>query len=96
MQKCPYYVVLYMQSVLIVQCSIYKVSLLCSALNAKCPYYVVLYMAPLFAFVYVRVGLDRMHASDRVHSGAEEGRSGERRAELHVVAQVHLGRRHVN
>ena len=31
--KCPYYVVLYMQSVLI-----------CSALYAKCSYYVVLYM----------------------------------------------------
>ena len=42
--KCPYYFVLYMQSVLIISCFIYKVSLLCSALYAKCPCYAVLYI----------------------------------------------------
>jgi hypothetical protein len=36
-----YYFVLYMQSVLIIQCFICKVSLLFSALYAKCPYYLV-------------------------------------------------------
>ena len=41
--KCPSYVMLYMQSVLIIYCFICKVSLLFSALCAKCPYYVVLY-----------------------------------------------------
>ena len=42
--KCPCYVVLYMQSVRIMQCFICKVFLSCSALYAKCPYYLVLYM----------------------------------------------------
>ena len=43
--KCPYYSVLYIQSVLVIQYFIIlcQVSLLCSALYAKCPYYSVLY-----------------------------------------------------
>ena len=36
-----------MQSVLIMQCFICKVSLLCTALYAKCPYYVLLYTQTL-------------------------------------------------
>ena len=44
--KCPYYVVLYMQSALIIHCFSCKVSVLVCALYTKCPYYhyVVLYM----------------------------------------------------
>ena len=34
---CPYYFVLYMQSVLIIWCLICNVSLLCGALYAMCP-----------------------------------------------------------
>ena len=41
--KCPYYELLYMQSVLM-NCFICKVSLLLIALYAKCPYYELLYM----------------------------------------------------
>ena len=44
MQNRPYYVVLYMQSVHIMQCVIYKVSLMCSVLYTKFPYIVVLCM----------------------------------------------------
>ena len=42
--ESPYYVVLSMQSLLIMQCFLCKVSLLCSAFYAECPYYVVLSM----------------------------------------------------
>ena len=42
--KCPYYFVLYMQSVLILYCFICKVCILFRALYAKCPYYFVHYM----------------------------------------------------
>ena len=44
-KECIQSAIFYMQIVLIIQCFICKVSLLCtSALYAKCPYYVVLYM----------------------------------------------------
>ena len=42
--KCPYYLLLYMQSVRIINCFICKVSVLFSALYAKCPYYLLLRM----------------------------------------------------
>ena len=42
--KCPYYLLPYMQSVLIIYCFTCKVSLLFSALYTKCPYYLVLDM----------------------------------------------------
>ena len=42
--SCPYHVLLCMQSVIIIQCYICKVSLLFSAVYVKCPYYVVLYV----------------------------------------------------
>ena len=42
--KCPDYLVLCMQIVLIIKCFTCKASLLFSALYAKLPYHVVLYM----------------------------------------------------
>ena len=42
--ECPHYLVLYMRSVLSIQCFICEVFLLFSALYAKCPYYSVLCM----------------------------------------------------
>ena len=66
--KCPYYyLVLYMQSVLIIECYICNVSLLFTALYAtcpyyyaKCPYYVVLYMQSVLimhCFILFKVSL---------------------------------------
>ena len=42
--KCPYYIVRYVRSVLIMQCFVCKMSLSCSALYAKCSYHAVLCM----------------------------------------------------
>ena len=60
--KCPYYLVLYMQSVLVIKCFICKVSL-SSALYAKCPYYLVLYSTMQSALIIIwwfvcKVGAD--------------------------------------
>ena len=57
--KCPYYVVLYMQSVLIIQCLICKVSLLFSALYAKCPGVVLLSTQ----FTVKKFGTEKLHDS---------------------------------
>ena len=42
--KCAHYLILYIQSVLVMQCLICKVTLLFGALYVKCPYHLVLFM----------------------------------------------------
>ena len=53
-QKSPYYVLLYMLSVLIIWCFICQESLLFSALYVKSPYYLVLYMPRVLIIWYFK------------------------------------------
>jgi hypothetical protein len=81
--KCPYYVLLYMQSVLIMQCFICKVSLLCSALYAKRPYYLLLYI------IYGTsdfVGPSGVMAPDAVGGGGGGGGGGDGRVPAPAMA----------
>jgi hypothetical protein len=72
-----------MQSVLIMQCFICKVSLLCSALYAKCPYYAVLYI------IYGTsdfVGPSGVMAPDAVGGGGGGGGGGDGRVPAPAMA----------
>ena len=85
MQKCPYYALLYMQSILIIHCMICKVFLLFTALYAKCSYYSLLHMQSvliIYCFICKAGGSDHdndhYHTSDDSDSDDADGGSARR------------------
>ena len=73
--KCPYYLVLYMQTLLIMYCFICKVSLfLLSAFYAKCPYYVGLYTQSVLIIYSLIYKVPRVRKGTHADVGAAAAR----------------------